>query len=508
MNNLKQAILNHQKKNFIEAKKYYEAHLFEHKGDYDAQSNLSILFYEMGNFNDAIKLISKTIEIDPNNIKYLNTRAYFYFLQKNYDQSIYDYVRITKIYPNHVESLNNIGRAYNRKLEFQTAIIFFDQAIKINNKKYYFFYNRGIAYLKLNNFQEAIHNFKISITLNPNHNKSYHNLAIAHEELLNIEEAAKNYEKSIELNPNFYDSYLGLALNYLLKGNYPVGWRLHEYRSKLGLLNNENLIGKKWVGEDLPDNKKLLIYHEQGLGDTIQFCRYLKLLSKKKFKVIFQVQKPLVNLMNSLDCDIEITSQPSNVLKYDFHCALMSLPLIFKTTTQNIPTFDYYLKASKEKIEKWNKILGKKNKLRVGLAWRGNPKNQNNKKRSYEIAKNISLFNDKFEWLSLHNDHSKSEKEILNKFNVKNLEELQSDYDDVAAICHLVDCVITVDTSYAHLAGALGKKTLLLLPYSPDFRWFINKNFSPWYSSIKIFRQSNKFLWKEVILDAINSIKR
>lgn len=506
MHKLKKAIFNHQNKNFNTAKNYYKNHLLENKNDVEAIFSYSILLFEMGNIDEAIKIIDRAIFINPANIKFLNNRAFYFFSLNSYQKSLNDYYKIISIDPKNDETLNNIGRIYNKIFNYSDAINCFDKAIKINNKKYYYFYNRGNSYLKINKSQLAINDFIKSITLNPRHFKSFHNMALAYEQELNIDMAMQNYKKSIEINPKYYESYLGLAYSHLIKGNFSEGWYFHEYRSYLGVLDNNSLNGKKWMGEKIPDDKTLLIYHEQGLGDTLQFCRYLKLFNKVGFKIIFLVQEPLINLVRSLKCNIEITTKSINHLQYDFHCPLMTLPLIFQTKLNNIPFSNKYLDIPIDKTDKWKKIIGPKDKIRVALAWRGNPKHQNNSKRSYQITEYISLFNEKYEWISLHHDHTAHEKEHLSKSNIKIFNDIQFDFDDAAAICNLVDYIITVDTSFAHLGGALGKKTFVMLPYFPDYRWLLDTSSSPWYSSLKIFRHTKKTTWRELLLDAINEI--
>ena len=243
-----------------------------------------------------------------------------------------------------------------------------------------------------------------------------------------------------------------------------------------------------------------MLHAEQGFGDTIQFCRYAKLVSELGARVILQTPKALAPLLRELDGVDELRDMQQPLPDYDFHCPLMSLPLAFKTTLTTIPSTTRYLQATPEKLAAWVNKLGPKTKPRVGLVWSGNAAHKNDSNRSLTLEQLLICLPEGLDYISLHKEIRASDQEILDRQGtIRTFCHELNDFSETAALCELMDVVISVDTSVAHLASALGKETWVLLPYAPDWRWLLDRQDSPWYQSVRLYRQDEQRDWNNVL---------
>jgi hypothetical protein len=255
-----------------------------------------------------------------------------------------------------------------------------------------------------------------------------------------------------------------------------------------------------WLGVESLDNKTILIYAEQGLGDTIQFCRYAPLVAQLGAKVILEVQRPLVKLLKSLEGITKIIARGDTLPAFDFQCPLLSLPLAFKTELNSIPLVSQHIISGSEKIIKWQTRLGKKAKLLVGLIWSGSTTHKNDHNRSLTLNQLISYLPSQHQYICLQKELRDIDKVVLAKnSHIQFYGDELTDFTDTAVLCELIDVVISVDTSVAHLAGTLGKQTWILLPFSPDWRWLLDRDDSPWYPSVKLYRQERIGDWDSVL---------
>lgn len=465
------------------------------------------LLFETNDFDKAISIITKAILINPKNIILLNNRAQFYFKYRRYDESLKDLNAILKLKPTHAESYNNIGRIYLRKNDFIKATLNFDQAIKLNQSKNYYFYNKGNALFQMHKFEDAINAYNESIKLKPDHYKTYHNRGLSLQELLRLDEAMTDFDLSIQHSENFYEPHLAKAYLHLIRGEFKEGWKLHEYRWASDTFSEylpKNQKSKLWLGQESLEDKTILLFSEQGLGDTIQFSRYIEKFKKFNCKTIILVQKSLLNLIRTIEPSFTFITEEVD-LHYDYHCPLMSLPLAFKTMVETIPRNVPYLKVSSDHINKFKDRLSSVNKLKIGIAWRGNPNHRNDYKRSIDLSIISGLFDERYHWVILHNDLNKSEEKILSKKSISYFKD--TNFLELSGVCENLDFIISVDTSIAHLCGALGKKVLLLLPYFCDFRWLLDKDKTDWYPTMKIFRNTNPQNWNKIFFQALEYIK-
>jgi hypothetical protein len=305
------------------------------------------------------------------------------------------------------------------------------------------------------------------------------------------------------IKPDFIGANWNKSLALLLTGDFDNGWKLFEWRWQLEenqeIAKKHQLKTPLWSGTEPLIGKTILLYVEQGLGDIIQFCRFTKQVSDLGAKVILEVPKALIKLLSELEGVDQIVVIGDPLPFFDYQCSLMSLPLAFKTDELNIPKSSPYLFTNSIDASIWKRRLGIKTKKRIGLVWSGNIKHKNDNNRSIQLQDLLLYLPDCFEYVSLQKEVRENDIGTLqNNQEILQFSSELKDFTDTAALINCLDLVISVDTSVAHLAGALGKPTWVLLPYVPDWRWMLNRDDSPWYPSITLFRQSSNSDWRSV----------
>jgi len=319
-----------------------------------------------------------------------------------------------------------------------------------------------------------------------------------------LDAAIASFNKAISLKLDYAEAYFNKSLLLLLTGDFAEGLKFYESRwsqkdfSKL----KRNFSQPLWLGEQSLLGKTILLHAEQGLGDTIQFCRYVKMVAKLGGKVVLEVQKPLMKLLKDFTVDLTLICKGDPLPHFDFHCPLLSLPLAFKTDLMSVPCEASYLQAEQQRVVYWKARL-KGEKFKIGIAWQGSHITKIDIGRSFELR----LFREiadlpNVQLVSLQKGYgSEQMKNMPDGMEVVDLgDELDSEgaFLDSAAVMMNLDLVITSDTALAHLAGALGVKTWVALKYVPDWRWLLNREDSPWYPSMTLYRQEKIDDWTTV----------
>ena len=328
----------------------------------------------------------------------------------------------------------------------------------------------------------------------------HNNYGFALGNLGRLEEALASYDVALTLNPDDRETLWNRALALLVLGRFDEGWLAYEYRN----LRHKTLAARKypkpiWWGKEPLENQHLYIYWEQGLGDTIQFARYALLAAAAGAKVSLSVQDPLMRLFKDFAPGVKIIGQNEAPTEFDLHCPLMSLPLAFGTRLETIPAFENgYFNAPAEEAAQWYQRLPK-GRRRIGLVWSGSQIHTNDANRSIRLAKLSALFQPGDVWVSLQKEVREADRAALAASGVMDVSAALGDFADTSALIANLDLVISVDTSVAHLAGALGKPTWVMLPFAPDFRWLLDREDSPWYPKMRLFRQSHAGDWDGVV---------
>jgi hypothetical protein len=332
---------------------------------------------------------------------------------------------------------------------------------------------------------------------------AHYNRALLMQECSRWDEALASYERAIALNPQFADAQYNRSMLQLFLGEFESGWRGYEWRwanaHRLGIGQARSLAGRRWLGEDTLAGKRLLLYGEGGLGDTLQFCRYGTSCARLGATVILEVPEGLRELLGSLEGVSQVISAGSPLPPFEYHCPLLSLPLAFKTTIETIPAPVGYLRADQTRVAQWRARLGERCRPRVGLVWSGNPNNPIDARRSIRLTDWLAQLPTGFEYFQLQTQVREPDRAVLDSYpQVISFDESLLDFENTAALCGCMDVIVTVDTSLAHLAGALGHRTWVLLPRTPDFRWMRDREDSPWYPSLKLYRQTTAGDWSSV----------
>jgi hypothetical protein len=317
-------------------------------------------------------------------------------------------------------------------------------------------------------------------------------------------DAFEIYDRVKIIDPGNAEAEWHLALLYLLTGNFIAGWQAAEarWKSRARPPSYPRFSEPRWSGEEPVDGKTVLIYADEGLGDTIQFARYLPMVAARGARLILVVGTAARSLLAGLPGISRCLSKPlAEQVEFDFHCPMSSLPLIFKTRLDTIPSgLSCLPPIPQSRVRAWEDRLGPHRKMRVGLTWSGNPDQLNDHNRSASLSVFLRLLDADATFVSLQKDPRPADKGILDgRSDILDFTDELTDFVETGALISCLDLVITVCTSVAHLASALGKPTWILLCYAADWRWLLDRDDSPWYPTARLFRQSETREYASVI---------
>ncbi|HEY4746591.1 MAG TPA: tetratricopeptide repeat-containing glycosyltransferase family protein, partial [Steroidobacteraceae bacterium] len=372
------------------------------------------------------------------------------------------------------------------------------------------FYNRGLALAALGRPAEAVASYDRTLALMASHAGAWSSRGVALQALNRHADAIASFDRAIALEPDFADAHFNKSLALLAMGDYPRGQTEYEWRWKRsGAEHLRHNFGRPlWRGDDQLQRRTILLHAEQGLGDTIQFARYAPLLARAGANVILETHPELKPLLARLDGVRSVIARGEARPAHDFHCPLGSLPMAFKTELSSVPAEIPYVSADAERVERWRPRLEALGGPRVGLVWAGNAAHANDRNRSVPLALLRALWGaDTARVVSLQRDLRAGDAEMLAAAPVLQLGPELADFDDTAAVLAGCDLLITVDTSVAHLAGAMGRPVWLLLPFSCDWRWTAASDRSPWYPSARLYRQPQPGDWESVVARVASDLR-
>ncbi|MCE9660510.1 MAG: tetratricopeptide repeat protein [Burkholderiales bacterium] len=434
---------------------------------------------------------------------------------KRLDEALASFERALAAEPGNLDLVNDLGlvlRDLKRPLE---ALAAFDRALQAKPDFAEALSNRGLVLHELDRLDESLAAYDRSLQLRPDLADTHANRGNALQELGRHEEALAAYQRALEIKPGYEAVYLNESLSRLVLGDLPGGWPKYEWRWQ----NNSEAPPARqfsepiWLGKEPLAGKTVMLYAEQGLGDTIQFCRYAKVLSEQGAKVLLRVQPPLVPLLQGLAGVERLLVPGETPPRFDFHCPLLSLPLAFGTSLQSIPGGGAYLHVSGSnfagRLAAWQARLGPKDRPRIGLVWSGNAHHKNDRNRSIPLRTFARIVSPEARFVSLQNAAREADAAVLaQRGDIAWFGAELVDFAETAALVAQLDLVISVDTSVAHLAAAMGKPVWLLLPVNPDWRWLLEREDSPWYRSMRLFRQTRRGDWSDVVARIEQEIAR
>ena len=464
---------------------------------------VALSHHSKGNWNKAREIYEHILKSNPNNFLVLQNYGALLSQLREYKLAKNIFEKCLKIKPKDFLLLYNYAKFYHDQKIFDKAIKFYEASYKIEPKNNLSLYNVGNIYSFQNKFELAISAFQKSTKENPKNFLAYNNIAIAYKNLGDFDKALMFYKEAINVNNDYVDGHVNYSTMLMTLGKLEEGLEEYEWRKKSKSFSDYidyrslNLKSKVWNGEDI-FNKKLFVIAEQGIGDLIQFTRYLYLI-KNEYKVQITLKIKSNKFSHFFDKnDFKVISEKKFIPKHDYHVHMMSLLRIFFKKNKFYYKTINFLKTKKETHKKWKEKLNKVKGVKIGINC-----------STSSIHKNIPLnyfcdLADKhnYNFFILQKDlNSDQYKKISNNQNIfyfKDLDSNEKAFIDTIELTNNLDLVITADTALAHISATQGKETWIALPYVADWRWFLNENRTQWYSDVKLFRQKKIGDWKSV----------
>ncbi|MBF0160351.1 MAG: glycosyltransferase family protein [Magnetococcales bacterium] len=420
--------------------------------------------------------------------------------------------RAMQLDPNRVESWTLLGMLHRKAGRIPEAIAAYQQAITLQPFFADTYNNLGNLLLReQNQVDEAVACYRQVVQLRPDSVDALYNLGAALREGGQVEEAVACFDRVIALQPDHVDGHWSLALALLLMGNYRRGWPEYEWRWRLAEVTPRLFRMPQWDGSAL-DGRTILVHAEQGLGDTLQFIRYVPWVADRGGRVMLEVGDPLARLLQRFPGVAHLVPQRGPWPDFDCHVPLLSLPGLFATESTTIPDRIPYLAVDAPIVAHWSRRLRRQRQsvVRVGLVWGGNPNVKNDRWRSPRLRPLLDLFTVTGVdfYLLQHGDGRRDLESLSLPDHVIDIAAEVKDMADTAAIMAQLDLVISSDTATAHLAGALGLPAWILLPFAPDWRWMLGRRDTPWYPTLKLFRQARMGCWRGVVSEVKQELQQ
>lgn len=466
--------------------------------------NLAVILARSNREKSALPALYQALDISPNSWNIRLTLAHLLMKIGRAKEAISHYGEVLRDSPERLEAMTNLGIAYMVADELSAAEEQFKKLISLYPKDPEPYQNLANLYSKMNRYDDALKNYEIALELQPVFPNALVNYSVTLRKVNRVEETIGLLNKAIEQKPELPEAHWNLSLSHLLLGDLENGFDKYEWRWKGAVkeLAPRKLSGTIWDGKESLKGKTIFIHSEQGLGDHIQYIRFLPVLEEMGATVIAEFPEPLLDFAKRFSSSIIWLKRGAHKFpKFDFFCPLMSLPHRFGTTLENIPRVDCYknIQIPAERINQFKKKIVDNGKLNVGLVWAGNPKHHNDQNRSMGIdALGESVLKLSANFISLMKEYNADTKSAMAKFGVQDFHEELEDFTDTSALLKNMDVVITVDTSVAHLAAALGKPVWMMLPFAPDWRWLLEGEKTAWYPNITLFRQPTPHDWEGV----------
>ena len=474
----------HKAGRFQEAKTLYKEVLILEPQNSDALHLLGLICLEEKSFETAVEYIQQAIKIEPR-VNFYISLAKVYQAKNQVEEVINCYKKALELNPEQFELYDILGNIYYNQNNYDEAEKYFKKALELKPDSAGTYYNLGNACYNQSKLSEAIRNYITAIEIKPDYTEAYANLGTVYNYQNKLKEATECYFKALELNPDYLMPYKTLIPAVLIQKDFDTGWKLYkEFRQKnarqLGIPESAFIV--QWDGSSLVD-KTIYIRPEQGIGDMIFSARYLPVLYSMGAKVKCRPQGGLEELFrqNDLKAEIIYDSIAEDNIEFDFFCSSYYLLAVLNINTENIPYPEGYLKADPEKVKLYKEKYFNNDCFKLGIVWQGNPGFKNDRSRSlkpehfYKFAElpNLKVY-------SLQKGKAEKQLESMpDGVEIVNLGETFNDFSDTAAAIENLDLVICCDTSITHLTGALGKPGWVLIPFSPDWRWFLNEEKCP-----------------------------
>lgn len=470
----------------------------------EALHNLGNAFRQTDRAIEALESFDRVITLRPAFAEAYHSKGNVLTDLNRPNEAVTAFEHAIMLKPDLAESHNNKGMALHRLGRFEEALESYNTAIATRPGYALAFHNRGTTLREIGRLEEALRDCTRALALEPRFAEAAYNRGNVLKGLKRPDEAIRDYDRAIALRPGLAEAHWNRAVCTLLTGRFDEGWRLYERRPRKpelpAPLATKNTA---WPDPDGFEGKTLYIHAEQGLGDTIQFCRYALLAAEKGAEIVLAVQDPLVRLMRSLGSQVRVLATTADPPWSDVQIALLSMPFAFRTGADSIPARIPYLSAEREGLRHWKVRIGNEG-FRIGICWQGATGGEVDIGRSFPVRH--------FEGIArlpgvrlISLQKNAGAEQLLDLPAGMNVQSLGNDLDsgpdafvDTAAVMENLDLIITSDTAVAHLAGALGRPVWVALNFVPDWRWLLERTDSPWYPTMRLFRQTERGNWQAV----------
>jgi tetratricopeptide (TPR) repeat protein len=477
-----------------EALKAYDRGVMFKPEDAELWKSMGNVLIKLERSDEAVLSFQHALKFNPRHLEAAHLCAQLLFDLKRYDEAVTYFSQCDEIEPNRAAFYQMRGLCHARAMRFDEALVDYRRALELDPGHAETHNNVGMIHVRYGRFDEANACFDRALALNPNMAPTVANQAFALAEQHRFDEAFALYEKSLAIDPDNASARWNLALRKMLTGDFEAGWAGREARwqASIGLVDRK-FTQPLWLGDESIKGKTILLYADEGLGDAIQFVRYAPMVAALGARVILDVPGEIHSLLSGMsgvsqDLPRGFPMMPA----FDVHCPLSSLPLAFHTRLETIPAPVAYLPAVPQaRREEWQSRLGSHDRFRVGLVWSGNRDHKNDHNRSMALQALSPILDLDATFVSLQKEPRDQDMVFLReRADILDVSEHLTDFVATAALVSCLDLVITVDTSVAHLAGALGCPVWIMLPFTPDYRWLLDRDDSPWYPTARLFRQT------------------
>ena len=479
-----------------------------------AWANLGQALQALKRKDEALACLDKALALAPDDVAVLNQRANVLLSLGRAEDALGEFRRVLARAPQHAEARLNYGIAHAARGLHAEALAQFDAALSAVPGHPIAHHNRGLALYELGHYPAALEAHERALAHAPEHAGAWHGKGLALAALNRHVEAAASYAKARALGKDDADVNFGEAMALLTLGDYRAGFKKYEARwRRTGMPAPQSRGRPLWLGEYALSGKTVLLHAEQGLGDTIQFARYVPLLAATGAKIVLEVQSELTALLARLDGGAAIIARGEAPPPYHAHCPLGSLPLALHTEPETVPAQIPYLSADDTSLAKWSARLVALARPRIAIAWSGNANHFNDRNRSIPFAQLAPLFAGEVasgaRFISIQRDvRSEDVEGLTSAARVTHVGGELENFTDTAAAIALSDLVISADTAVAHLAGAMGRPLWVLIPFAPDWRWTLTGETSPWYPTARLFRQAALGDWDGVAARVAAELRR
>jgi len=497
-----------QQGQFGEAQRLFAAAIKVNPRIAAAWCNLGQAQYALKRPADALQSFDKARALAPDDVDILYQHANALLALDRPREALAELEIVLARKPQHFEARLNGGLAHAKLENLERALAEFDNALALVPQHPVAHFNRGVVLIKRGRYAEAVAANERAVAAAPDYVAGWLNRGMALAQLRRFEEAIASYDEVLARRKDNADAHFNRALALLTRGDYRNGFADYEWRwRRTGMPVQKNRGRRLWLGDTALAGKTILLHAEQGLGDTIQFARYAPLLAAQGAKVVLEVPPELKSLLSRLDGVTAVVARGEATPPFDLHCPLGSLPLAMKTELPTVPAAIPYLSADQAYLSRWSARVGALPRPRIAVAWAGNPAHDNDRNRSIALATLAPLFSPRPagggtapSFIGIQRElRGDDAAQLAAQPILIHIGGELATFDDTAAVLALCDLLITVDTAPAHLAAAMGRPVWVLVPFAPDWRWTLDGEATPWYPTVRLFRQQGIGDWQAVI---------